>query len=94
MERLRRLEASLRAVLLARAHIYVGVSYAAVLGFCQASGMIASRELVLFYGGAIVIAAACCLPWTSRQEVRLRNERATCRQLLGDRKAARTLTID
>jgi len=94
MERLQRLDQSLRAVQLARAHIYVGASYAVVLGICEATGLIASRELVLFYGAAIVIAAAGYLPWTSRQEARLREERATCRQLLGERKAARTLAID
>ena len=89
MERLQRLDQSLRAVQLARAHIYVGASYAAVLGICEATGLIASRDLVLFYGAAIVVAAACYLPWTSRHEARLRDERASCRQLLCERKATR-----
>jgi len=94
MERLQRLEVSLRAVQLARAHIYVGASYAVVLGISHSSGMIASRDFVLFYAAVIVVSAACYLPWTARQEARMQDQRAICRQLLGERRAARTLIIE
>jgi hypothetical protein len=94
LERLRRLDASLRAVQLARAHIYVGASYAAVLGICESTGLISSREFVLFYAGAILVAAACYLPWTTRQEARMQDQRATCRELLAERKAARAWVIE
>lgn len=94
IERLRRLDQSLRAVQLARAHVYVGASYAAVLGICVTTGLMGSREFVLFYIAAIVVAAVGYLPWTSRREARLQDERATCRELLSERKAARTLIIE
>jgi len=94
MERLHRLDVSLRAVQLARAHIYVGASYAVVLGICQATGLIGSRDFVLFFAAAMLVAAAGYLPWTQRQEARMHTQRALCRQLLGDRKAARALVIE
>jgi len=94
MERLRRLDVSLRAVQLARAHIYVGASWGAVLGICVATYLMGSRDFVLFYAVALVIAAACYLPWTARQETRLQDQRANCRLLLGERKAARTWLIE
>jgi len=89
LERLRRLDASLRALRLARAHVYVGASYAVVLGVSQAGGMIASLEFVLFYAAAMLTAAAAYLPWTAREEHRLLAQRNACRSLLIDRKAER-----
>ena len=94
MERLQRLDLSLRAVQLARAHVYVGASYAVVLGVCQATRLIDSREFVLFYAAAMLVAAAAYLPWCQRQERHLHSQRALHRRLMGDRKAGRVLRIE
>lgn len=94
LERLHRVEVSLRALRLARAHVYVGTSYAVVLGICLAAGLIGSREFVIIYAATMASAASVYLPWTSRQERRMHEQRSTCRSLLGDHREARAWVID
>jgi len=80
----------LRAIRLARASIFIAISYAVVLWFCQLSGMISARTFVQFYTVICAAAAAAYLPWLDRHEKPAQADRENCRILLAEFKMERS----
>lgn len=91
VDSIERAEQLLRAITLARASIFIAVSYAVVLWFCQLSGMINSLRFVGSYTLVCALTSAGFLPWLNRHEKPAQADREACRARLAEFKFARAL---
>jgi hypothetical protein len=89
IDSIERADQLLRAITLARASIFIAISYAVVLWFCQLSGMIDTLRFVGSYTLVCALAAAGFLPWLNRREKPAQADREACRARLAEFKFAR-----
>lgn len=71
-------------------HVGVMSSYAVILWFCEAGGMVSLKGLLVFFTFACAVTAVGYLPWLKSSETRLYEERAQLRLRLGNLESART----
>jgi hypothetical protein len=87
VEDIHRTESALRLIKLGRAHVGVVSSYVVVLWICEASGMIALGNFLVFFTCASAVTAVAYLPWLSRLEHQQYEKRAAYQNLLGELEA-------
>lgn len=81
---LHRIDGCLRFVQLCRAHLGVAVASLGVLWVCQLINYANFMVFLVFHTAASAVATATCLPWLASCERRLHEQRAQCRQRLGE----------
>jgi len=79
---IRRVEASLRALALARWHITVIAVFVMVLWSCEALGLIHAAGFMLLYTAICLVTCVACWLWVMRRRVQLREERDGYARLL------------
>jgi hypothetical protein len=84
-----RVESTLRIIALGRAHVWVITSYVVVMWICEAGGMVSLKGLLVFMTFSCTITVVSYLPWLSRREQRLYEERAELQRQLGEIEATR-----
>jgi hypothetical protein len=81
-------EATLRLIRTVRGHVCAAASFAVVLWFCEAFGMIRATTFVVVYTFMCAVALAAYLPWLARAEKRIGERREVFRIQLSELKAA------
>lgn len=89
VDRLHRVERSLRFTRGARAVALTGLSYAVVLSICESTGLIAAPGFVLSYSLLSLAAVLAYLPWLARRESSALALRATLSRSVDEFKARR-----
>jgi len=81
-------DSTLHLIRTVRGHVCAAASFAVVLWFCEAFGMIRATTFVVLYTLMCGVALAAYLPWLARAERRIGERREAFRAQLSELKAA------